>query len=135
MNIASALERLTNDVRDVSGLKIDFEVLGEHKDRLPTEVETTLFRIAQESLNNAVKHAQATNVKMSLRLAERRADLFIQDNGCGFDTMQAMVDEEGPCWGLLGMKERVELAGGTLLVQSTLRQGTTIGACLPIEKK
>jgi two-component system sensor histidine kinase UhpB len=116
---------LTNYVQDWSErVKISAELhtSGLLDDRLPSEVETTLYRIAQEALNNVAKHAHARTVEIIL---ERRADhvlLIIEDDGVGFETTEA-GSRQG--FGLLGMQERAALVGATLQIEST-GGGTTI---------
>jgi two-component system, NarL family, sensor histidine kinase UhpB len=117
---------LTNYVQDWSErVKISAELhtSGLLDDRLPSEVETTLYRIAQEALNNVAKHARARTVEIIL---ERRADhvlLIIEDDGVGFETTEAPGSRQG--FGLLGMQERAALVGATLQIEST-GGGTTI---------
>jgi two-component system, NarL family, sensor histidine kinase UhpB len=91
--------------------------------RLPSEVETTLYRIAQEALTNVAKHARATTVEIIL---ERRNDhvlLIVEDNGVGFEPAQAASGRQG--FGLVGMRERAALVGATLEIESA-GKGTTI---------
>ena len=93
-------------------------------DRLPSETETTLYRITQEALTNVARHARATSVDVIL---ERRGDqviLIVEDNGVGFDP--GRTHSERPGFGLLGMKERAALVGATLQIESQPGQGTTV---------
>jgi signal transduction histidine kinase len=93
-------------------------------DRLPSEAETTLYRIAQEALTNVARHARARNVDVIL---ERRADhvlLIIEDDGVGFDPAEA--ERPGQGFGLLGMQERAALVGATLQIESASGRGTTV---------
>jgi len=93
-------------------------------DRLPSEAETTLYRIAQEALTNVAKHARADHVDVIL---ERRADhvlLIIEDYGVGFDQGDRRAAGQG--FGLLGMQERAALVGATLQIESAVGSGTTI---------
>jgi PAS domain S-box-containing protein len=94
-------------------------------DRLPSETETALYRIAQEALTNVAKHSQAKNVEIIL---ERRADhvlLIVEDDGVGFDSGGG-AGAAGQGFGLLGMKERAALIGATLQIESSVGSGTTI---------
>jgi signal transduction histidine kinase len=89
---------------------------------LPAEVEEALYRIAQEALNNALKHAQPSTVTVTLCL-EDRVELEVADDGAGFD----VSDSEGSAGiGLHSMRERAENLGGTLAVHSAPGQGTSI---------
>jgi signal transduction histidine kinase len=101
-----------------------FHTTGPFDDRLPTEAETTLYRIAQEALTNVAKHSRATHVDV---LLERRADqvvLIVEDDGVGFDPADAGATRNG--LGLSGMEERASLVGATIQIESTAGKGTTI---------
>jgi signal transduction histidine kinase len=95
---------------------------------LPSEVETTLYRVVQESLTNIVKHAGARNVSVSLAHRGSAVAAVIEDDGAGFD--QRAVREEG--MGLLGMRERLALLDGRLEIESRPGTGTTIVAEVPV---
>jgi len=102
--------------------------------RLPHESETTLYRIVQEALTNVARHAQAKRVSL---LVERRpgyVSLIVEDDGQGFEAHGVM---EAPAsrgrLGLLGMQERVMLAGGTLTIESATGAGTTVFVRLPLD--
>ena len=122
-----ALERLTDAFAEQTGLRVDFHsALGET--RLPGEVETTLYRVVQESLTNIVKHASADSVSVSLSRREAGVAAVIEDDGAGFD--QRSVREDGV--GLLGMRERLALLDGRLEIESRPGAGTTIVAEVPV---
>ncbi|AYH45608.1 PAS domain S-box protein [Azoarcus sp. DN11] len=100
-------------------------VIGsEPSPRLPRAAETALFRVAQESLNNVAKHAQASRVNVALEDGPAVARLTISDDGVGFD-----FDGERPLgagWGIVSMEERIEAVGGVLRIESVAGQGTRI---------
>lgn len=101
--------------------------------RLPTEVETTCFRVAQEALTNIVRHSRARRVEVQLRHSETELQLLIHDDGAGFD-VQAALDSSmrGASLGLLGMRERVHLVGGKIEIESSPAAGTEIRVRLPL---
>jgi PAS domain S-box-containing protein len=119
---------LANYIKDWSArLRISAELhtTGLLDDRLPSETETALYRIAQEALTNVAKHSQANNVEVIL---ERRADhvlLIVEDDGVGFDP-GGTAGAAGQGFGLLGMQERAALIGATLQIESATGAGTTI---------
>jgi len=119
--LAAALEARLEAVEGRAGLKTDFKVEGEG--RLVPEIEEELYRIAQEALNNALKHAQARRITVSLRQDQRTVTLEITDDGIGFDPTTAR-DQGG--LGLSGMEERAAQLGARLTVQSRPGEGTTI---------
>ena len=92
--------------------------------RLPTPVEHGLYRIAQEALNNALKHSRATAVTLTILLGRSTLSLEVKDNGRGFDAHSAPQSAVG--FGLSNMKERAESLGGHLMVQSTPEDGTIV---------
>jgi signal transduction histidine kinase len=106
--------------------------LGTH--RLPPEFETTLYRIAQEALTNVARHAQATRVSVLLERRPGYVSLIVEDDGRGFDAPRttSAPASQGKL-GLLGMQERVRLAGGTLTIESAPGAGATVFARLPLE--
>jgi PAS domain S-box-containing protein len=98
----------------------------ELKPRMPSIVETTLFRIAQESLTNVSKHAQASKVIVKLTKKDNLVQLSIADDGIGFDPEKIQRLKEKYVWGLISMKERAVAMGGELYVKSKPGKGTTI---------
>lgn len=103
--------------------------------RLPPEHETVLFRVAQEGLTNARRHAEATEVALRLTQVDSRVELEIRDDGVGFDPKQPPRHEPGSGLGLPGMRERVGLVNGTLQIDSAPGQGTCIRVTLPLQGK
>jgi signal transduction histidine kinase len=125
--LVSALERLVETFREQTGIQVDLEPrLG--NERLPPDVETTLYRIMQEALTNVVKHAQAKRVSIVLTRRDGSITAVIEDDGRGFGEGQA--GENG--LGLLGMSERVALVDGRLNVESSPGSGTTLSIEVPV---
>jgi signal transduction histidine kinase len=124
--LVPAVERLTETFREQSGLRVDLETqLGE--ERLPSEAETTLYRVIQEALTNVVKHSAAKRVSILLQRKNSAVVAVVEDDGAGFDPSNTRVDAIG----LAGMRERVSLAGGRLQVESSPGAGTTVVAEVP----
>ena len=124
--LSSALERLTETFAGQTGLKLDLETgLGE--ERVPSEVETALYRMVQEALTNVVKHAQATAVSIVLARTRNLLTVVIEDDGRGFDPG---ARAEG--MGLDSMRERLGLVGGRLKIESRPGAGTTLVAEVPL---
>ena len=127
-----ALESYLDELQARSALEVTFHCGGCHqRARLPSEIEITLFRIAQESLTNVLRHASAGTVTVVLSRTARQASLLVQDDGGGFDT---------ECWekhsrcnglGLMGMRERAALVGGSFSVASVPGRGTTVLVTIP----
>ena len=100
--------------------------------RLPPHVETALFRIAQEALQNVAKHAGADRVRVELRPVANEVRLVVADDGCGFDP-DAVRDANRPhAYGLTGIQERAALVGGRVRVSSRPGEGTTVTVTVPV---
>jgi signal transduction histidine kinase len=125
LGLAGALEALAEESRARGRLEVeaDIELDGE----IPGEQERVVYRLAQEALNNVVKHSAAKHASLSARLAEGSVRLVVRDDGSGFDPDAAA---EGR--GLTGMRERVALLGGEIDVRSTPAGGTEVIAILPV---
>lgn len=106
---------------------VEVSIDGPESDlRMPSRLETTLFRIAQEALNNVAKHAKASQVRVFLEVIPDFTRLGIADDGVGFDPSSFHTISDGPHWGLLTMQERAASVGGRLLVSSAPGQGTLV---------
>jgi signal transduction histidine kinase len=125
--LVAAVERLVQTFSEATAIRVDLEAqLGD--ERLPAEVETTLYRIVQEALTNIVKHAGAARVSILLVRRGGSAMVVIEDDGQGFDL--AELREDG--MGIIGMRERVELHEGRLMVESKPGAGATLAAEVPL---
>lgn len=124
--LVAALRARLESVEVRAGIETSFELEG--NGRLPLQIEAGLYRVAQEALNNALKHAGADRVGLLLRVTRERVELEVTDNGCGF-----AVDAAGKRGGLglRGMRERAEQLGGTLAIDSTAGAGTRVRLVLP----
>jgi signal transduction histidine kinase len=124
LGLRAALGNYVQDWSARVGIPARLHTSGLLDDRLAADVETALYRIAQEALTNVAKHASAANVEVIL---ERRADhvvLIIEDDGAGFELASRETATEG--FGLLGMRERAALVGATLEIESSAGNGTAI---------
>jgi signal transduction histidine kinase len=123
--LVAAIERLVGTLREQTGIEVDLESrLG--SDRLPREIETTLYRITQEALTNVVKHAQAKHVSIVLTRRDGSVAAVIEDDGRG------LTEAGGDGLGLLGMRERIALVDGRLEVESSPGSGTTLSFEVPV---
>jgi signal transduction histidine kinase len=131
-----ALEALVERVQRQSGIAVSLEVdLAYESGRVATrhapEVEATIYRVVQEALTNAVKHANAGRVAVVVREDADAVDIVVRDDGQGFDP-DAAASSAG--FGLLGMRERIALVGGTLAVESSPGKGAEIRARVPVRR-
>ncbi len=109
-------------------ISVDFEAIGIKDTRLPSDVETTIFRIVQEALTNVISHAQAKHVDILLNLRNQHVILVVEDDGIGFAPASLVAEEH---LGLFGMSERVQMLGGEFVLESAPGKGTTIKAEIP----
>jgi signal transduction histidine kinase len=128
LGLQPALVSLAQRTATTTGLDVQtaIELAGER--RLAPELETTVYRIVQEALTNVAKHARATTVWVTAREAGSELQIGVTDDGTGFDPNRAL--DAG--FGLVGMRERVELAGGALSVAPADGAGTAVRATLPL---
>lgn len=125
MGLEAALGQYVDDWNARTGVKVNFQSFG-WQTRPDIEIETTLYRVVQEALTNVARHAKAGTVNVILELTEEVATAIIEDDGQGFDTEQS----EGRL-GLLGMRERLALVGGSLGIESIPGDGTALFARVP----
>jgi len=113
------------------GIQVTCETVGTDG-RLPPELETALFRVAQEAMSNIVRHAQAENVSLTLEFRDEFVAVDIEDDGQGFDVDATFARrQDGAPFGLMGMRERVDLLSGTLVVESRPGEGTSVRVRVP----
>jgi signal transduction histidine kinase len=133
-SLPEAIGRLTKRWTEESGVGADVTVTG-HPRPLSPEIEATLFRAAQEALNNVRKHARASRVALTLSYMGDMVALDARDDGVGFDPLRTAIkakDRTSGGFGLKGMRERVEQAGGSLSVESAPGEGSTLAVELPM---
>lgn len=130
LGLEVALQALVNGWSEHSGVDADFQALGLGTTRLAPEVETALYRVAQEGLTNITKHASARMVSVVVERRQDVAVLVIEDDGVGFDPDRIAATGR---LGLLGMRERVTLIGGALQVEAAPGAGTLLRVRVPIQ--
>jgi PAS domain S-box-containing protein len=125
LGLVSAIRWLLDNNLTSIGITVNFKTVGRIR-RLSSQLETTLFRVIQEAVNNISKHAQARNTHISLHFKKNTVKVRVRDNGTGFDVEEAVSSRDRPRGlGLIGMKERVEFVNGTFNIQSSLGSGGT----------
>ena len=125
--ISSLIEQFTN----ASEIRADVHSIGVDGERLPQAVETALYRVLQEALTNVWRHSGATSVSVILERQPAQVQMIVEDDGHGFDP-DARDDDDRGRFGILGMRERVALVGGTLNIESTSGHGTTLYIRVPL---
>ena len=123
-----AIESLVARVAHQTDLDITLDYEGDAARHEP-EVESTLYRLVQEALTNVAKHARASRVEVRVRDAGGQIALTVRDDGAGFDARQTTSG-----FGLIGMRERLALVGGTLEIRSDPGGGTVLRASIPVRE-
>jgi signal transduction histidine kinase len=128
LGLASAVREFITKLGNAPTLKVDLEIVGLDT-RLDNQVETVLYRVIQEVVNNIIKHAKASQISMQLIRHETELSVLIEDNGVGFDTTK-LDNFEGI--GLKGIQTRIEFLNGTVHFDSAIGRGTTVIIDVPL---
>jgi len=126
LGLIPALNRFIKTFKEDTGILVDFVILSEYN-RLSPEIEITCFRVVQEALTNIKKHAEAKKVSIKFEFGNQFISIIIRDDGIGFDKN---LYEGG--YGILGMKERVEILKGKFEISSFIGKGTQIYVSIPL---
>lgn len=129
LGLVPALRSLLDEQGRRASIAVGFSA-EDMPENLEPEIQTTCFRIAQEAITNAVRHADATQIDVDLRRDDENLRFVIRDNGTGFDAKSAQAQTVG--LGLIGIKERAALVGGRARIISSPNKGTTIEVSLPL---
>ncbi len=123
-SVDEALSGLCEDHARLSGMAIEY--IGCDTPELPENISLSLYRLLQEALTNVAKHAEASKVEVRLRLDENEIELSVHDDGVGFNVREELRGQQNRGVGLLGLRERFELLGGVLHIDSTPGNGTRV---------
>jgi len=132
LGLAGALAHIVDQWSTRAQIPIEFHQKPKVLVRLPPAIETTLYRVILEALTNVLKHARARRVSVILEIRPDHALTIIEDDGIGFDLEPALPGGAPPRLGLLGMRERVSLHGGTLSIESKRASGTALFVRIPL---
>jgi two-component system sensor histidine kinase UhpB len=133
LGLSAALRSYVKEFSRNTGINVQMQPLA-MAERLSAELETVLYRVVQEALTNVARHSGARNCHVGLKRNGAKIEGFVSDDGQGFDS-QVMMSEQGRGLGLHGMKERIELVGGSLGFDSRPGEGATVFLEVPIETK
>jgi two-component system, NarL family, sensor histidine kinase DegS len=131
--IAPALKKMTEEISKLSGVNILFDNKTHFHARFDSLVETNLYRVAQEAVNNSLKYANSTYVLVSVSHTKDMASILIDDNGKGFDVDKVQDSEKGLGMGLFFMKERINYVNGRLFIHSEKGEGTRVTINIPVD--
>lgn len=131
LGLAPAIEWLASNFMQRCGVPCTLSVNDELELELPEPYATAVFRIVQESLNNIAKHAAASQVMVTLDKTQDAVRLRVQDDGCGFFSDGARKPQS---LGLMGLRERAQLLGGSVAISSARGKGTTVEVSIPLDQ-
>lgn len=133
LGLLAALRWYTSDISNRTGMVINIVNQG-GKPKLTSDIRAVVFRIAQEAINNVVRHANASRIDIQLVYTHNNIYLRVEDNGQGFNAELVLKKKPGrpTAWGLLGMVERASLVGGSCNIYSHPGKGTLIEVNVPI---
>lgn len=132
LGLLPAIRWLATNRLNQAGINFQIAVKGSSR-RLSAEVETTLYRIVQESLMNVIKYSKGKTVQIELIFNENTIEVVVDDDGVGFEPNKVLNGKRG--LGIMGMRERAELLGGKLEISSQLGNGTQIHLVIPVENR
>jgi signal transduction histidine kinase len=132
LGLVEAARRLVEDFEATHDTTVTLHVSGISKERLDRKIETTAYRVMQESLTNCAKYAQAAHVDVTLACALNRLVVTVADNGRGFDPKKVLQASQSATFGLTSMRERALLQQGSFVVHSRPGLGTTVTLSLPL---
>jgi signal transduction histidine kinase len=132
LGLGATIENYAREWSEHIGIAVTTHVQGLGGQRLSWLLETNLYRIAQEALNNISKHSEATKVEIILETRQDQTVLIVEDNGRGF-VPEEKPSAKGRGIGLVGIRERVKLMNGTLEIESSDGKGTTLFARIPVQ--
>jgi signal transduction histidine kinase len=133
LGLAAALQSFMKDFAKRTGIRVHLTTFA-GLEELSSNRRTVLYRVAHAALTNVAQHAEASQVKVSIRKLKDTVCMSITDNGKSFDPQQVLRAKTNKHLGLLGMRERLEMVGGSLSIESTPRRGTTILARIPLQR-
>jgi signal transduction histidine kinase len=130
-----SLENFLGEWEARTKIKAELHARGFGQTRVPSQIETTVYRIVGEALNNVIKHSRATHVSVVLQKKENEVTAIVEDNGVGFSAEVSNGTGGRKQLGIIGMKERAELLDGTVDLETSLNSGTTVFVRLPLGPK
>jgi two-component system sensor histidine kinase DegS len=134
LGLIPAINQYLDEFQIQYGLMVEAVIIGEPK-RFNMPVEVALFRIVQESLSNIKKHAGAKRVMVKIELLSQKILLIIKDDGKGFNLQEVLADKQREGYGLIGIRERIQILNGELVINTAPGQGTVINISMPLEEE
>src|SRR5690625_78181 len=130
LGLIPTIKRHVSSMAERSKIPIKLVILGDEK-RLESNYEIAIFRLVQEALQNAINHAKTKDIYVKVEMVSTQVNIIIKDGGVGFDTNE--INSNSNSFGLVGMKERVDLLKGEISIESEINQGTTVKIKVPLD--
>jgi two-component system sensor histidine kinase DegS len=130
LGLAPTIRGVLDVFREQYGLVAEIAVIGKER-RLEPHIEIGVFRVVQEALNNIIKHAQASSIRVRIEFAAAGVTVLVEDDGKGFEMTEAELPSGH--YGIMGMRERMQLLNGKLTIKSAPRRGTRVTVSVPLE--
>lgn len=134
VGLTEALANYVEQWEEHTGIIVDYQSVGLDNRQISAEIETAVYRVVQEALTNVLRHSEARQVSLIVNMRNSHLNVVVEDNGKGFDVDNLLNDKVAHI-GILGIQERVELVGGSVIIESALNFGTTIIARIPLSKE
>jgi len=134
LGLVPALKRYVEQYTRDNNIYVEITVLGEEYD-IPSSLVIAIFRVIQESMTNVRKYANATEVVIKIEYLSDRINVVIRDNGKGFDVEKVLSEKNGVAFGIVGMRERIQLLKGKFEVKSVIGKGTEVIISVPNKKQ
>jgi signal transduction histidine kinase len=131
LGLIPALHSFTKSLSKQTGIRINLTVFGA-VEQLENEKRTVIYRVTQEALTNVARHAHANKVEVDIGKLDNAVTLRVSDDGKSFRVARSLHGKRNKRLGVLGMRERVEMVGGTFKIESSPGSGTTVSALIPI---
>jgi len=131
LGLVPTLNKYLKTLEEYKHNTIRFDYIGDEH-RLESKMEVALFRLVQEAVQNACKHSNATLIQVKIEFRQNQVNLLVKDNGIGFDVETSPKENS---FGLIGMKERVELLDGSFELQSQVKKGTSVKISIKIKSQ
>lgn len=132
LGLLPAIKRYAEEYQSQYNLSVKLIILGAQQ-RFATAIEVALFRVIQESLSNIRKHSNADRVLIKIEVLPKKINVGIKDNGCGFNLNTIMTDAKREGYGLIGMRERIQILKGQFTVNTAPGKGTSIYITVPLD--
>jgi two-component system CheB/CheR fusion protein len=133
LGLLNALQHYVEEWAERASIAAEFQPIGLDGERLPNDIETTVYRVVQEALTNVLKHAAAAHVSVIVERRDAEVRAVVEDDGQGFDVEAQQAARQFHELGLIGMQERAVLVGGWVTIESEPGRGTTVFVRIPLQ--